>query len=492
MTLALAGAGLVLFSTYGALMLWSERRDLQTAIRHEMNLLSQSMRVSVESALRDRQVADIQQTLRRLERVDPALDIWVYGPDGHLVSSSAGSLPPAYRPDDYRARTRSLPQSTSFFDPASDPERLVSSIPLALPDQTATGRLIIVRGLSDMRRDLAATRRGITLSVGAFVVLTLVLGSTLGHVYITRPLGAVADALGRVRRGELDDDLQLPARGTDEAAVLSRDFNSMVSALRDARARLKTEADSRRRMQRELQQVDKLVTIGQLSAGLAHEVGSPLQVLNGRARLLVSHPDDPEVVRQNARSIVEQSARITRIVEQLLQYTRRRPRRLDRVHPGDAIREVLDFLEVEARRRGLDVRLEEASGTPTLRCDADQLQQIVLNLVTNAFRSTPPGGIVSVTVAPGERPDGRADTVTIVVSDTGAGIPPEAQPHIFEPFFTTRADEGGAGLGLAVVKGIVTEHRGVVSFTSEVGRGTRFIVELPLDPAADIVPTGTA
>jgi signal transduction histidine kinase len=250
----------------------------------------------------------------------------------------------------------------------------------------------------------------------------------------------------------------------------------MVDTLAEARQRIDHETEARLRLERGLQGIDKMVTIGQLSAGLAHEIGSPLQVLSARGSALATRSADPETRRQ-AEILVEQTARITRIVDQLLSFGRRRPPVIAPRDLARPVRTVLELLDGEARRRGVALELAVDDGDHTIEADEDQLQQIVLNLVRNALAATPSGGRITVRI---EAAPGLAQ-VRLIVRDTGPGIPPELQGRLFEPFFTTRASEGGTGLGLAVVRAIVTDHGGTITASSE--HGAEFIVSFPARPA---------
>src|SRR5262249_44489167 len=155
--------------------------------------------------------------------------------------------------------------------------------------------------------------------VVAFVAITMGAGILLGTAYVTRPLATLLDGIAHVRDGDFKS--RVPLARHDEIGALVDEFNSMVAALGDARQRIEHETEARLRLERGLQGIDKMVTIGQLSAGLAHEIGLPLQVLSGRASALQTRSSDPEIRRQ-AEILVEQTARITRIVEQLLSFGR--------------------------------------------------------------------------------------------------------------------------------------------------------------------------
>jgi signal transduction histidine kinase len=310
--------------------------------------------------------------------------------------------------------------------------------------------------------------------VVAFVAVTMISGILLGAAYITRPLAALVDGIAHIRDGDFKS--RVPLSRHDEIGALVDEFNAMVGTLGQARQQIEQETEARLRLERGLQGIDKVITIGQLSAGLAHEIGSPLQVLSGRAAALLSRSPDPETRRQ-AEILVEQTARITRIVEQLLSFGRRRPAVIAPCDLARPVKAVLELLDGEARRRGVALETRFDATAHLIDADDDQLQQIVLNLVKNALAATPAGGRITVRVETERDPDGPPRAVRLIVRDTGPGIPPEMAANLFEPFFTTRASEGGTGLGLSVVRAIVTEHGGTITATSD--HGAEFIVSFP-------------
>jgi signal transduction histidine kinase len=256
-----------------------------------------------------------------------------------------------------------------------------------------------------------------------------------------------------------------------------------VKELGEARQRLSAEAESRLALEAGLRRVDKLAAVGQLSAGLAHEIGSPLLILNGRAQALAARAELPDDVRRNARILVEQSERIERIVRQLLDLARRKPSKLESLDALASVRAVVELLEFDARKRDVRLTFHSEEPLPRVLADGDGLQQVALNLLTNALRATPRGGEVRVTLAPStfQRAPGLRERhgVRLSVEDTGVGMDGAALERVFEPFFTTWGAHGGTGLGLPVVKAIVAEHGGAVTVTSRQGQGTHFIVHIP-------------
>jgi len=472
MTATTALAGLLLFGGYGALLVREERRDLRTSAERELTFLGTSLRVGVENAMRDRQPADVEEATLRLEGIDTEVDVFVYDLQGAPVVAPTGaptgdlreSLTTLVRESERSSETR-----VRYF-PEARPVRLLFATPLLTDDGELVGALAISRPLADVNQDLLETAGSTAATVGIFVLLAMGLGIWIGEIRLARPLTRLVGAMRRVQEGELR--APVVEVGDDELVAVAREFNRMLAELRTAQAEAAREAEARREATRSLEAADRLVTVGQLSASVAHEIGSPLQVLLGRARSLAERPDEPERVRKGAEAMVREGERITRIVEQMLVLTRRRPARRERVDVRAIVSEVLALLEVEARRRNVTLAL---TGEPCVAtCDPDQVRQVVLNLVRNALAAVSEQGTVRVTV------DRTGASARLVVEDDGGGIPPEIRGLVFDPLFTTRADRGGTGLGLAVVKGIVLDHGGSVGVESEPGEGARFTVVLPI------------
>jgi Signal transduction histidine kinase len=324
------------------------------------------------------------------------------------------------------------------------------------------------------------------LSTLTLIVGVAGIGWFLVHLYVRRPLMSLMTAMRDVRGGNLTTSVSV--QRTDEVGMLTAEFNSMVRELECAQRHLIEATESREALEAGLRRVDKLATLGQLSAGLAHEIGSPLQILNGRARALATRTDLPVEVRRIAQVFEEQSDRIAKIVEQLLTIVRRRAAHWGEIDLGATVTPIVDLIGHEARRRAVRLQFERPNTPLKVVADVDQVQQVTLNLLSNALRATPRGGQVRLTLRASsfKTAEGTDEhpSVLLVLDDTGCGIAEELLGRIFEPFFTTWAEVGGAGLGLSVVKSIVDEHGGTIAVSSEKSVGTRFTVHFPVAGAA--------
>lgn len=470
---ATAGTVFVASAFAGVMLVRMERSQLVADEVAESRVLLRSLQVSVENALRDGQDPDIAELLGRLELVARQVDVLVFSRDSEVPrQASRGSD----LDDDAVRLVRQLTgddgEVVRILESFDGTPRLVIGSPLHSDDGGRIGTLVVDRPLSDLSADIRATSRLILASVFAFAAVTTMVMLVILRVEVTRPLSRIAAATeGLV--ADVDAQLDLPPVPSEELDVVRTTLLRLQSELVRVRNARAVELNEREQLERQLRDADKLIVVGQLAAGVAHEIGSPLQVLIGRARMLCSDDEhDAEVVRQSGL-IVEQAERISAIVERLQDVVRRRPavlRAIDLAAPAD---KVMWLVQPEARRRGVELVWSRPTSPVWVRADSDEVQQAVLNLALNALQATQRGGRVEVRVVE------TAEGGSIVVIDSGCGMDEATQARIFDPFFTTRVEEGGTGLGLAVVKSIADRHRARITVASTQGVGTQMTLSLP-------------
>ena len=234
--------------------------------------------------------------------------------------------------------------------------------------------------------------------------------------------------------------------------------------------------EDRSHLRHQLLHADRLATIGQLAAGVAHELNEPLSSILGFAQLVAKTPELADKTRKDLDKIIHASLHAREIINKLVLFARQTPPEKRLVDLNQVIREGLYFLEARCAKSGIELICSLAPDLPMLTVNPSQITQVLTNLVVNAVQAMPEGGTLTVGTGTEE------DLVTLAVEDTGTGMSEKTMQRIFVPFFTTKDVDQGTGLGLAVVHGIVTNHRGSITVESTVGRGTRFEINLPFDP----------
>jgi PAS domain S-box-containing protein len=269
-----------------------------------------------------------------------------------------------------------------------------------------------------------------------------------------------------------------------EVIALLTDVASRIGLYLEYR-RIQEEVDRQREI---LQQRERLAALGTLAAGLAHEINNPIAVVSSRIELMLQDSDGPGLppeVREDLLVLQRNVRRVGQLAQGLLAFARQAPQQRRPVSLNQVVEETLLLVERQMQRLGIEVRRVLDATLPAILGDMSALQQVTLNLLTNAKEAMAGPGTVTVET---RRALDREGHVELVVADTGPGIPPEALSRIFDPFFTTKAQ--GTGLGLSLSYGIVRAHGGTIRVVSEPGRGTAFILAFPVlgTPAIDPAP----
>ncbi|MBI5137406.1 MAG: PAS domain-containing protein [Nitrospirae bacterium] len=242
------------------------------------------------------------------------------------------------------------------------------------------------------------------------------------------------------------------------------------------------------RLTEQLRHAEKLATVGQLAAGLAHEIGTPLNVISGRAEFLLKKLPEDDDLRRHLNSIVKQIDRISGIVSQMLLFARKQPPRKSRFDLAALAGGVAELLSHQVAQCGTELRLTVPRPL-CLTADPDQIQQVLMNLLLNALQALGSGGAIDVAAEACTVPDkGNAPFVRLTVRDTGPGMSDAVLNRIFDPFYTTKEPGRGTGMGLTVAHGIITTHGGWIEVESRLGAGSTFTVFLPVEADAAARP----
>jgi signal transduction histidine kinase len=309
----------------------------------------------------------------------------------------------------------------------------------------------------------------IVAAAGAVAICFVTLSALL--VLIERPLEELKRIIASVREGNLAVRVEF-AKRNDDVGQLGRQFNEMIEEL------AKNRAEIERLHQFEMARAEHLATIGELAAGLAHEIRNPLAGIAGVVEVLGKELPAQSASRAVLPEVQEEIRHIQTILNDLLAYARPRP---PDIHPADSnvtIEQAVFLARQQVRTKPIEILFTPQKNIPNVLHDPVQIQQVILNLLLNGIQAIANQGKIEVTL----RREG--DYAVVRIRDTGKGIARDSLPKIFKPFFTTRKE--GTGLGLPLAKGIVESHRGKIEVTSEPGQGAQFDVWLPIvrPPAA--------
>jgi two-component system, NtrC family, sensor kinase len=237
----------------------------------------------------------------------------------------------------------------------------------------------------------------------------------------------------------------------------------------------------RKSMEQSLIQSEKISAVGQLAAGIAHELNNPLHTILGYAQGLLQEKSESEVLTKSLRFIEKEARRCQTLVQNLLTFSRREKNGVTAVEPAEITEEVLSLIEAQTRVKNIQLVRDFALQLPVIQGNRAQIQQMLLNLCTNAIDAMPQGGTLVVRILLDQsKLDKMKHLIRFEVEDTGEGIPEDIRHRIFEPFFTTKEAGKGTGLGLSLAYEIVKGHQGDITVSSEVGGGSRFRVCLPV------------
>ncbi len=335
------------------------------------------------------------------------------------------------------------------------------------------GRIVGVETVSIPMDKTFEYLRGIALSTFLFGLVTL--GALFFAIYetftqlVTRPIGRLSNVFKGIVSGSLPLGKDIDVTNKDEIGELTESFNILARHLHEAQERLKRTA----RIERQMMETEKLAALGQLSAGIAHEINNPIGGIKLCFNNLINTEMDEETKQQHIEVVQSGLDRIQAIVKQLLEFSRNTPLNITPVKVDSIIDNVLKISEYTISKKGIKIEKDLSPEIPTLWVDSNKMEQVLLNIIINAIQAMDEGGTLTIkTWLEDER-------CNISISDTGRGIPGDIISRIFDPFFTTKEVGEGTGLGLTVSKAIVEQHGGSIEVeTSE--RGTTFTVRIPL------------
>jgi len=448
-----------------------------------------------QAALTGKALGDLTEEVWRLSGKEHALEMldqanarrphmeirWVW------LDTPAGSPDAAVAPENVQD---DIAQGREVFFRGRDgngDERLYTYVPVEF-DQGPSGALELSQALDPLTENVRSTLTRTSVLAGIIFLLSGAIILGLGAALVGRPLSRLTEKTRRIGGGDLSHPL--PIRGRDEISELGKSLNVMCGQLAEAQDRVRAETNARIAAIEQMRHGDRLKTVGRLASGVAHELGTPLNIILGRAQQNIRGDLPSPEAAECSRIIVSQAERITNTIQQLLDFSRQRSLKRSPVDLRTVVRQTLDLLRPLARKGNTTLSFAEEDAPCIVFADTGLMQQVLTNLIINAVHATRSGGLVEVGLRqeyaepPADRGYPAGEYIHLYVRDTGEGIPEENIPHLFEPFFTTKAIGEGTGLGLSVAHGIVRDHGGWIDVRSRVGEGSCLSVFLPLEGAS--------
>jgi len=461
--LLLLGACLVL-TIYGLQTVRREALMFETTMIEDARLIGRTLRAALREVSRVEGPKGVRRLVADASQHDDKLEFrWAEGEElSHLLS-------PAERAQ--------LESGEEVVQVQRRPNELRLYLPLALAGSPA-GALEVRESLE--REDTYVRKSLIRIGFATALLILISGGSAflIGVRVVGRPIERLIEKARRVGQGDLSGPVLLSQQ--DEIGQLAAAMNEMCEQLR-------VETEQRREAEDQLRHAERLATVGKLSSGLAHELGTPLNVVLGRGLQIAEDERCPADLAEAAQVVVHQSERMSGIIRQLLDFARRGPPRVEPIDLPALAEEVALLLEGMARRQNVQIELD-LQPCAGLRGDSEQLRQALTNLTVNGIEAMERGGTLKLSLR--EREAAPRDSArlrrccAISIEDEGPGVEAELRERVFEPFFTTKDVGKGTGLGLAVTHGIVSDHRGWITVESEPGSGARFTIYLPQEEAA--------
>jgi len=284
-------------------------------------------------------------------------------------------------------------------------------------------------------------------------------------------------SIDNIRRGSVEVAYVEEKREIDEGSFLSEErslINEISKQISQIVERQQTKLE-KEQLEDQLRHADRLATIGQLVSGVAHELNEPLGGILGFSQLALKNSELKGQIKEDIEKIEKASLHAREVVKKLRLFARQMPVTKERVNLNDIVEESLVFLETRCEKNDIKLVHDFSTNLPDVIADSSQLQQVVINLIVNSIQAMPEGGKLTIKTFSDDR------YVYLIVEDNGLGISKENQSQIFLPFFTTKDVDEGTGLGLSVVHGIILSHNGVIQVESELEKGTRFEIKIPIE-----------
>jgi signal transduction histidine kinase len=451
----------------GYLSLKAFERQVETRMQYDLEMVARAIKLPLSHAIKRDRERTIAQTLESAFSVDQVYGAYVYDSEGKKISIMGTREPDAKT--DQVSKMVSSKEQFGEYGRVEGKEVYSYFVPLTDSGGRISGLLQLTRRSSDFQHQIQNIRfKAIAIFISGFLGLTFLVfwGH---HRAFGKYLSLLSASMTRIAKGERQHRFS-PA-GPKEIITLGSHFNRMMDNIEKAESEIRLHRAEQQKLEERLRWAEKLAAIGQLSAGVAHELGTPLSVIEGKAQRALRQKDITFHAAESLNEIRFELRRMEKIIRQLLDFSRHSKIRSRCVKVSQLVGSAASAMSHEAERFKTKVILKSCAHE-VIHVDPVMLEQVMCNLIKNGIQAAK-GGIVRVSWCT------DSNGTKIEVADNGVGIPENMKARIFEPFFTTKAVGEGTGLGLSVVWGIVEEHGGRIEVGKSNLGGACFTLYLP-------------
>jgi signal transduction histidine kinase len=456
----------------GVVILRALEREFEEQMKEDVEMVARALRRPVGHALRHGDDRTLKRALEVASQIGRVYGASLYGPDGKPVQA-LGTYDNRRRPTNVEKLAETT-QGRGRYGHVRDEAVYSYFVPVEMTGNR-TGLLEVTRRKEDINRLMAELRwqSSLLLAGGVLVITAIVL---FGYrAAVGAALESLRQSIQRVQSGDVDHRAEL--RGPQEVGTITEAFNAMLDSIREAEKRLESERKRRDELQARLAESEKFAAVGQLAAGIAHELGTPLATVRGRVQRALRSERVPEEMVRELRGAADETLRIERLVRQVLDYSREESGNRTYVSADRLAAMAVAAVHEEADMHGARIEIEDGPvPAPVFAANLVRAEQALVNLLRNALQAAGQGGHVKLRYAQGEQ------SVVYEVTDDGPGVPDEIRPYMFDPFFTTKRDQDGTGLGLGIVQAVAREHGGQVRVSQLEERGAKFELFFPSHP----------
>ena len=479
LSISLLAFGITTFTFFN---LRKEQAQLISSARESTEILLNTIEGSIYNSMRIGNTEDTQVILEMVGRSHRLMAVRIFHPHGIVLKSSLpAEVGKPVDSNDYQLFINNQHEGIFRGGPQGEVLKMLKPIYNDQPCHTCHGYKTKIIGVLNVNYSLVETRKRMIEATKLFIISTIAiiifLSGAISLVmlkFVRKPLNLIVKNMSKVEQGDLS--IRMNASGEDEVGRLIVSFNSMVDRLDTA----KKELDEIHFQQ--LERADRLASVGEMAAGIAHEIRNPLTGIAAAITIIKDDfpPSDPrtEIISE----VLEQIKRLDKTVNDLLFFGKPTLPEPALVNVNTILKKTLMFASQHRGGKNVEKRLELSDSLPPVYVDSKQIQQVFLNLILNALQAMKDGGILTITSSLQEK--GGEKWVRVSVADNGPGIPSPILEKIFTPFFTTKAQ--GTGLGLAICHKLVSQHGGNIFVDSEDGKGTVFTIELKASEEAMI------